>query len=661
MAFTVNINVKHFWKILIGCLFIFQIYEKPAGAQIIFEAPQSERIANYRIDIELDTERKILTAKAEAQWRNFSGDTVDELYFHTYMNAFSNTESTFMSSSGRTNSADYTEEDFGYIRIIRMQVKNGENLSQKMRFVSPNDGNNLDRTVMKVPLSEPVLPDDSVVLEIDFTVKLPRIFARTGYADDFFMVGQWFPKFGVYENGAWNCRQFHANSEFYADFGVYEINITLPKDFTVGATGVLTQVSEPAEGMHTLSYRAEDVIDFAWTASPRYTLLESEHKGVKIHLLLQPEHLKMSDRYLSSLKIAMDYFEQALGPYPYPKITLVDPPLSGVNAGGMEYPMLITSMSSIFFPKGLRFPELVTIHEFGHQYFMGILATDEASQAWLDEGMNSYFESLIMDEAYGQYTSVADFWGLKFGNAEYQRMSYAGSDMKKLATVNRPADTYPFGGYSVMSYNKPAVFLNALKAILGAEIMQEIFRKYYETYRFKHPTTQDFIALVKAEASACKNNPYSESLDHFFEQFLNSTAVCDFAVRKVSRYKAPSDGGYYGKKPVYRQKSASQEYITTVYFEQKGDFSIPAEVKMVFDNGDTIRRIWNGKGKIKTYTFRGTAKLVSAEIDPERKLYFDIDFNNNSYSEENDTSGLNKYLSKLLFWLQNLMQFTTFI
>ena len=210
-------------------------------------AALSEHIVAYRIRAELDAARKTVTGHQTLTWRNNSPDTVRELRFHLYLNAFQNEKSSFMRESGGELRGDQaSKDDWGYIEVQHMQIAGGADLTHSIRFIHPDDDNADDQTVAAVALPQPVDPGQSITLDIDFLSKLPKVFARTGYRNDFFMVGQWFPKIGVYEkagdryatSGAWNCHQFHADTEFYADYGVYDVTLTVPSNYIVGATGV---------------------------------------------------------------------------------------------------------------------------------------------------------------------------------------------------------------------------------------------------------------------------------------------------------------------------------------------------------------------------------------------------------------------------------------
>jgi aminopeptidase N len=213
----------------------------------------------------------------------------------------------------------------------------------------------------------------------------------------FFFVAQWFPKFGVYEptdmrfvvKGGWNCHQFHANSEFYSNHSVYDVKITVPKEYVVGTGGMLIEEKDIDGGRKTVTTRAEDIVDYAWTAWPGYAVYTDQWEHVKIRLLLPKERIEQVARQFNSIKYALEYLTKNVGPYPWPYMTIVDPPSKGGGAGGMEYTTLFTSMSAYKIPDFIHLPEMVTIHEFGHAYFMGILASNEFEEPWLDEGVNS--------------------------------------------------------------------------------------------------------------------------------------------------------------------------------------------------------------------------------------------------------------------------------
>lgn len=638
----------------------------------VFSQALSSRIANYKISVKLDPEEKILDGKMTLYWKNPSRDTIRELQFHMYLNAFKNTESTFwQESGGQLRGMKVKASDpmvWGWVDILRMEDKNGEDLTSGIKFIQPDDDNENDQTVISVPLVNPVEPEDSIELNIVFRSKLPRIFARTGYSDEYFLAGQWFPKIGVYEpkgmryaeEGQWNCHQFHANSEFYANFGVYEVEITLPERFTVGATGVLKSKTDNTDGTKTLLYIAEDVVDFAWTASPVFQVVEDQWQDVKIMVYLQPEHLSQADRHTESVKAALNYFDKNLGKYPYSTITIVDPPLSGMGSSGMEYPTFITAGCIWGMPEGMRFTEMVTIHEFGHNYFMGLLATNEFEEAWMDEGFTSYFEARIMNFTYGDKTSFVDFNGFHLGDFEYQRLGYTSMNNPKVAEVFRNAWEFQHGGYGSLSYAKSATWLLTLDRLIGRPTMDEILKTYFERWKFKHPCGQDFIDIVNEIVRKNHGTQFGDSMDWFFDQVLYGSDVCDYKLARIRNKKLKPPEGIHevgGNKMTY--KSIEYEniiYESKVIIHRLAEVVMPVEVLIHFDNGAEILEKWDGKSRTKEFAYERPEKIVWAQIDPEKKIMIDINFHNNSRTTKPKRAVIWKYTLKFLFLLQNAMQ-----
>ncbi len=630
------------------------------------------RIASYDISVRLDVESKTLEGEQTLYWRNPSSDTIRELQFHLYLNAFKNSRSTFMKEGGRNISrSSKTENTWGWIDINRMTDEAGNDLLAGMKFIQPDDDNEDDQTVVSIPLAKPILPKGEIKLEIDFSAKLPKVIARTGYSKNFFLVAQWFPKIGVYEpagmryaeKGQWNCHQFHARSEFYADFGVYNVDITVPSDYIVGATGSL-QVVDSHVDTKTYFYRAEDVIDFAWTCSPDFVVKEDQWNDVAIRLLIPPEHEHFSQRYLSSAKNALEYFDQHLGKYPYATLTIVDPPLHAIGAGGMEYPTFITGLSFYGMPEGMRYIELINIHEFGHQYFMGILASNEFEEPWLDEGFNSYYESRIMDHYYGEKNSVMDFWAYRSGGFEMQRNNYLEMDNPKIAENFRPAWEFKHGGYGSLTYKKTATWLKTLEGLVGIETMDEIMKTYFDRWKFKHPCADDFIAIVNEIVLKNHGKRFGENMNWFFDQVLYSAEVCDYKLASVSNTKAKKDIGIFQNKTSWiaedetdkKKDDENAVYKSKVVIHRLGEVIFPIEVLIHFESGKEVLESWDGKTRSHEFSYEGTDKVLWAKIDPEEKIYMDKDFINNSYTTKPGKTAQKKYGSLFLLWLQNAMQ-----
>ncbi len=644
-------------------ILLFTVCSPATARQTIFATPLSDRIVQYSIDVTLDVDAKTLTGRQRVSWRNTSTKPVSDLQFHLYLNAFKNSETTLMREAGgvlRNNTMG--AKDWGWIDVVRMKTLTGEDLSARMQFIQPDDGNVHDQTVLRVVLPRAVPAGETIVVELDFTARLPKLVRRTGYMEDYYMVGQWFPKLGVYEpagmrystNDGWNCHQFHANTEFYADFGVYDVRITLPKAYVVGATGILVSDVVRGDTARTLTFRAEDVHDFAWTASPDYRVVEKRWRNVSIRLLTHEHRLgEIANRYVRATEHALEYFADWLMPYPYPMITVVDPAFRAEEGGGMEYPMLITGGSLRGLPSTLRLTEIVTVHEFGHQYWYGMIGSNEFEEAWLDEGVNQYSEGRIMSWAYGKQTSTLDLWGIRIGDEEQTRLQYTGMRYPN----NSPIAMLPWnmapGSYSALSYAKTAVVLATLEGLVGREVMDEIMKTFFMRWKFKHPCERDLRAVVNEVVSSRLRDRFSEGMDWYFDQTLHGTEICDYAVANISSSPQRSKRGRF-EDSVLTGTGRLGPYESVVILARKGGIRLPVEFRVTFEDGSTRTDSWDGQERWKRYTYTHAAPVTEVTIDPHKKIPLDISLLNNSMTVSPDPVSSSRVAWKVFQWVQNL-------
>jgi hypothetical protein len=467
------------------------------------------------------------------------------------------------------------------------------------------------------------------------------------------MVAQWFPKLGVYEvpgqryvpadavRGQWNTHQFHANSEFYADFGTYTVTITTPAAYIVGASGVRID-EQVGNGARAVTYRADDVHDFAWTASPDYVEHADRWRHVDIRLLLQPQHERQARRHFDAARAALERFDRWVGEYPYTTLTLVDG-LGGSN--GMEYPTLITCGTVYMLPKWVRLPELVTVHEFGHQYFYGMLASNESEEAWLDEGLNSYLESRIMDDAYGRGSAI-DLPGLQVRDGGFQRIGYTKSRPASGASFTKSWQYQFSSDYGKTSYAKPATLLSTLENHLGWETMRRILRTYYGRWRFRHPTTADFIDVAEDVSG--------QDLAWFFDQYVYGTAVVDYEVEFLftERVLAPDDAaGAAGESRGLRMPW----YKSTVIVRRKQDGTFPLSLVVRFEDGSEEIATWDGVDEYKRFTFEKAARAVEAYLDPDNVVWLDVNRLDNRRVLRHDNTLARKEQLKFTTRIQQLL------
>ena len=626
-------------------------------------AALSTRVVNYQIDAKLDASKKTIDATEWLTYKNLTGKPQQTFPFHLYLNAFQ-PQSTFMTevrlygTRGTGPNSGWDKKHYGATAISKFEVEGMGDLTDKMQFMQPDDGNQNDRTVMQVTLPKAVAPGASVQFRMVFHDQLPEVVERTGYHRDFFMVGQWFPKVGVWWQGAWNCHQFHATTEFFSDFGTYDVRVTLPQNETVGAAGDLIASTNNADGTKSLVFHSEDVIDFSWTAYPHFIDVEDSWTGsagtVKLHVLMTPGHMASAPRYIKVLKGALGLFDKWYGPYPYDRLTVVDPPEGALDAGGMEYPTLITAGTGpdLVTPKGVLLPEIVVEHEFGHQYWYAMVATNEFEDAWMDEGINSYTECKVMAALYGAKTSAMNFPFAQMSDFEEQRLSYLNEpDMDPMTRLGwKFLDDGSYGG---ITYGKTATVLLTLERIIGADKMREAMHEYFMKYRFQHPTPEDFMNTVQQVVGP------QQDLSWFFEQAFKSTQIFDYEVSDIRSDRANWwDVGGSGE----RGKKETPMYRDTVVVQRKGDFVAPVELEVKFDDGTSAHEHWDGKDRWIRYSYTKPAQIASAEIDPAHKMWMDRDFYNDSQTTDEDSRASHKLGNIFLFvseWLNQLLAYLT--
>ena len=648
----------------------------------------SPRNASYTIEARLDPEARRITGTLVLDWRNTSDQPLSSFPFHLYWNAFRNNLSSHARGEARRSRAfrPTAERDFGWIEVkaVRLLGEPGEDLLPSLTYLN-EDGNADDRTVMQVRTSAPVAPGASARFRIEWEAKVPHgSVGRAGWVHDYHFIVQWFPKLGVFWNGEWNCHPFHTVTEFFSDFGVYDVTLTLPRGFVVGATGRLEATTGNADGSESHRFVQEDVHDFAWTASRRFLERRARfddpgYPPVDIRLLLQPEHAHLGERYLEATKIALRTYGTWSAPYPYPQITVVDPAY-GSASGGMEYPTLFTGGASVLAPPELQSPEGVTIHEAGHQFWYGLVANNEFEEAWLDEGFNTYMTSKATQHSLGP-----ESWGRRFFGAEEARGRRLGwpfvapgvriaRGSENLPGLRRGGEadvmakkawTYRDGdSYGLNSYGKPALVLQTLEGLLGEETMVKVLRTYARRHRFAHPTTEDFLATVDEVTGGGYRS--------FFNETFFSADLCDYAVEVKSEparepagfFDAPRGGLAYraARRGGRQEPTDAERYESSVTIVRHGEVRLPVELRVEFADGRVVSERWNGRDRWYRYRYEG-ASVVSAVVDPGRKIAIDVDPANNVWiaDERPARRAATKWAARYLFWLQNLLELHTLV
>lgn len=581
----------------------------------VAQVPQalSNRIAEYHISVALRPEDKTLIATQSLTWTNPGGQPVQDLYFHLYPNAFESEKTTFNRESGGKLRGDKRQQNsVGSMNLLTMKTEHGDDLSGGMQYVSPDDGNINDHTLIKVPLPTPVVPGGKVTLSMDYQVKLPAVYARMGYGDDFYMAGQWFPKVAAYETvgtrgrttEGWNLHQYHGNSEFYSDFGIYDVKIKVPAGYIVAATGSPTKNPVEEGGSKMYRFYADDVHDFAWSASPKFVYYEEPFSapnvpGIKIKLYLDPKHKDLKNRYLQAAKKSLTRYSEWYGTYPYHTLSIVVPPEGSNGAGGMEYPTLITAWGAKDSKPSLEL-ERVVVHEIGHQYWYGMVASNEFEEAWLDEGFTSYAEDKVMEKEYGIRANLPI------------EASYVTSPqpLKQNAWVYGPHDRYADNVYT-----RAKLVLTAIEKEAGTDTMNRILKTYFQRWKFKHPSSEDFQKTVE--------DITKKSWSTFFNQYVYGGLMSDFTVDQI-RVKKSGQG-------------TQTVYDSEVLIRKRGGDASSVPIRFHYSDGTFTDKTWDSQASDASFKLTHSAPVDWVMVDPTHTLVLENRHINNFMRTEVDS------------------------
>ncbi len=602
----------------------------------IFSPPLSNRITGYKIEAELDTIKHKITGKEKIFWINKTKHPTKTIFFHLYMNAFANNHTKMMQSIEKLRhgvlSIDLTPETAGYCKVKKVFV-NFNDLTEY--FI-------VDETVGVLHLPFEVMPEESVIIELEFETKLPRIMIRSGYAGSFHFAGQWYPKLGVFEdNGKWYCEQYEGNGEFYSDFGVYQVILTLPSYFTITGTGVI--IYEKVLGdIKRVKFYAEDVHDFVFVAWDKFRVLSRKVGDKTLYVYYFEKHKEIAEREMDALFRVFQWYQKNIGEYPYPDYKVIDVPFNAIASSGMEYQTLSTSFSLSLFPSWLRATESTVVHEFGHSYWQGMVATNENRQAWIDEGLNSFFEGLIMDKLYGKcselkFKAFCENGFSRFLSGDFSILKFEKPDKKASEFVSRD-------GYGLASYNKFALTLKTIANLEGEEVVINAAREFFNKFKFSHPDGDEFLRILNEKT----NNKYAGLLD----SVIHSVAFPDACVISVEKKETPP---FIGFDTTYRFQKSKEKENKTKYFYRivAGKRELPVDV-----NGIVVFN----SGRIEKFTIPADKNIIELKIpvkkdeklhyvwvDNERKILIDLDRSNNLYKYKAENLGNN--LAILLFTL----------
>jgi len=601
-----------FRSVVVTLLFLFLTISSPLAGEDYWQ-----QYVHYDFKVKLDVEKHALSGDGIITYRNNSPDTLDRVYLHLYPNAFKDNNTTLARESSRYYSGAITPENNGYIDILEFRITR-KDVSADVSS-APVVAYRVNDTILESMLPERLPPGESLQMYIKFYEKISSLVRRGGWRGDQYDIAQWFPKLVVYDQKGWHPDEYHASGEFYGEFATFDVAITLPYNYIVGATGVPvagdpgwtwvqvdTGLSDAAwdqayaemktaiearadQGQErTVTFHAENVHDFAWLASPDFLYERGEWNGIPVHVLYR-SHAKAewSKVVAQRGENVLKWLSEKYGLYPYPQLSITH----GLLGGGMEYPMLVMNSGPW---------EGLISHEVGHIYFYGLFASDELAEAWMDEGGTSYQEYWYQVSNYGPYDYEDEeeerSWLQKF----YPRLPRKERESFYLVDYmtsgyNEPMSQYAHefkGGYGINAYSKGAWFYSMLHYIVGDSLWNEINHAYFDRWAFKHVNEQRFREVCEDVSGM--------DLGWYFDQWLHGTAVIDYSLGKISK-----------------TQEADGRWRTDVQIDRNDTGIMPVDVQVTTGNGEKCVQRWDGKEKSGRLMFYTATKPNDVALDPD--------------------------------------------
>ena len=694
----------------IGALVLGCAAVAPAPPMSALELPPTG--ISYTIEVRIDPETRGLTGREKIRWTNPSDAPVTTLRMHLYLNAFSHTHTTWSREQGvdpeqLADAYRIADDPWGYMEPLSIvQLGASSRHDAVWQPIQPDDGNPLDRSLIEIELVEPVAPGGETRLEVEFEGRLPVPIARTGAREGFFFLAQWYPKIGVLEptgvRGAtaprWAARQFHARTEFYADFADYDVTIAAPEGWLVGATGREVGRAEP-DGSGFLRHRFAQraVHDFASVvgrdlAEQRYRVVpEAGGPAVDVRHIVPAGTEHQIPRWHAALVGAIHELGRRVGPYPYDVLTIVSPPFSAVGVSGMEYPTLFAG--SFGDPLWDRIPELrlaetTVIHEFAHQYFHGLVATNEQEEAFLDEGLTEYWEIAVAEALYGAESSLGSLWGRRVSSEDFYALGIETAADRIREPIRRtPTALYAPRTWGIQVYSRTAITLVTAERLFGRDALDRVFAEYVRRFAFGHPDLEDFLRVAGGVGG---DGLHAMLTEGFSRETIPDYAVTDATAERWSPpigrvttadgvvtidREADDEHEETGLDPTAREEDekvlveitdpgwargggTEQGTVRRVSVEPvRGDPDpdyepgddwyestalltgpawdhLPVDVELRFADGAIVRERWDGKAAWRKYRTVRRAPLTAVRVDPEHRIAVDVEPQNNARSVE---------------------------
>ena len=440
----------------------------------------------------------------------------------------------------------------------------------------------------------------------------------------------------------------------------------MPSTHVVAATGVLTAAKDNGDGTRLLTYRAEDVHDFAWMIDPYMEVMTGQAKvdggSVEVRVYYRPRQRAFARRHLAAGIGAIEEFSRMLVPYPWSVMTVIDPPPEAGGASGMEYPTLVTTAGDhVLMRPGIRVPEYVTIHEIGHSWFQGLLASNEFEEAWMDEGVNEWADGVVMARLYGEKQSALDWMGWQ-GETFRLRKAFTGPLDRLPSPIATAAYAFAdLDAYAGATYDKTMDALRTLENLVGRDRFAAAIQGYAKAWAFRHPTGQDFFASLELGLG--------EELRWFVGPAFYGTGGVDFAVRSAACTPQHAPRGVFGTGSTRHTVGTDDSpdtgtWICEVIVVNSGPIPAPVDVEFGFRDGSHQRVRWNEPGGWDArdgshwhrYEIARSSPLAEIEIDPDGKVLLSDRITNDHVRLDGDNRAGWRAGARIGFWTHSAMQ-----
>lgn len=587
-------------------------------------AERPRRAVDYILRARLDERAHVVSGEGTVRWTNTSRVGTRELWLHLYLNAFRSADTYFMQGWGER---DRTPSQWGSIELSTLRLEDGTDLLPRASHPSVPAG---DETQLRVALPREVAPGESISVQMVWRSTLPELIARTGFHGRFHMVAQWFPKVAVLEDdGRWESFPFHAHSEFYADFGGYDVTLDLPRGWPVGATGERVGPVVSTTGSRDLQrFVADRVHDFAFTTWDQFRVRDTRASSVAVRVLFAPGAESDAQRVVELADGMIPAFAWRYGPYPYPNLTVVIPPRGAEYAGGMEYPTLITTVGAWWAPRRARGLEYVTVHEFGHQYFYGLFASNESRWPFLDEGLCEYATARVMQDLYGPEGTLLDLPWLapRFGAWALGAASSA-AITAPVPVSTAAADFATAGRYGSHVYSRTETVLRSLELSVGPARFAAAMRAYAEAARFAHPTPETLFSTLGGSLEA----PAAEG---FLRDAIERPARLNYRVSLVESARG-ADGVHRGR----------------VVLDRVGGPALPVDVVLESSAGERRFSRWDAATPTVVLPYEGSSALRAASVDLAGRVPLDENRLDNARAAEDQRRSAAPLVARIAYWV----------